>query len=159
MITCGTTQQHYLITWAQSDNLWHHSRAQFVLTKQVHRRHTYYIQHAPKMIPFKIWCIISLKIQKTIGIRKKRLCGRLRPGDKHHLRKSGDWKAQISPVSGTNAFLICAFRSADFLRWCLSPGCNLPHNLFFLFPIVFSLNLIHFLDKKKDSVQPEIRSF
>ena len=45
---------------------------------------------------------------------------RLRSEDKHHLRKSADRKAQISPVSGTNAFLICAFRSADFLRWCLS---------------------------------------
>ena len=25
-------------------------------------------------------------------------------------------------MSGPNAFLICAFRSADFLRWCLSPS-------------------------------------
>ena len=50
-------------------------------------------------------------IPKTIG-----LCVRLRSGDKHHLRKSADQKAQISTVSGTNAFLICAFRSADFLR-------------------------------------------
>ena len=40
-------------------------------------------------------------------------------------------KAQISPVSG--AFLICAFRSADFVRWCLSPERNLTHNLFFYF--------------------------
>ena len=30
--------------------------------------------------------------------------------------KSADRKAQISPVSGTHAFLICAFRAADFLR-------------------------------------------
>ena len=58
---------------------------------------------------------------------------RLRSGDKHHLRKSADQKAQISPVSGTNAFLICAFRSADFLRWCLSPERNITHNLFFYF--------------------------
>ena len=87
---------------------------------------------------------------KTIGNRKKRLCVRLRSGDKHHLRKSADRKAQISPVSGTNAFLICAFRSADFLRWCLSPERNLTHNLFFLFPIVFGINLIHFFDEKKD---------
>ena len=43
---------------------------------------------------------------------------RLPSGDKHHLRKSADRKAQISPVIGTNAFLICAFRSADFFRWC-----------------------------------------
>ena len=66
---------------------------------------------------------------------------RLRSGDKHHLRKSADRKAQISPVSGMNAFLICAFRSADFLRWCLSPERNLTHNLFLLFPIVFGINL------------------
>ena len=46
----------------------------------------------------------------------------------------------------TNAFLICAFRSADFLRWCLFPKRNLTHNLFFLFPIVFGINLIHFFD-------------
>ena len=75
---------------------------------------------------------------------------RLRSGDKHHLRKSADRKAQISPVSGTSVFLICAFRSADFLRWCLSPERNLTHNLFFLFPIVFGINLIHFFDEKKD---------
>ena len=78
------------------------------------------------------------------------MCARLRSGNKHHLRKSADRKAQISPVSGTNAFLICAFRSADFLRWCLSPERNLTHNLFFLFPIVFGINLIHFFDEKKD---------
>ena len=83
---------------------------------------------------------------------------RLRLGDKHHLRKSADRKAQISPMSGTNAFLICAFRSADFLRWCLFSERNLTHNLFFLFPIVFSINLIHFVDEKR-TVQPEIRSF
>ena len=59
-------------------------------------------------------------------------------------------KAQISPVSGTNAFLICAFRSADFLRWCLPSERNLTHNLFILFPIVFGINLIHFFDEKKD---------
>ena len=58
---------------------------------------------------------------------------RLRSEDKHHQRKSADRKAQISLVSGTNAFLICAFRSADFLRWCLSSEHNLTHNLFFLF--------------------------
>ena len=56
---------------------------------------------------------------------------RLRSEDKHHLRKSADRKAQISPVSGTNALLICAFRSADFLRWCLSSERDLMHNLFF----------------------------
>ena len=89
-------------------------------------------------------------IPKTIGNRKKRLCVRLRSRDKHHLRKSADRKGQISPVSGTNAFLICAFRSTDFLWWCLFPDCNLTHNLFFLFPLVSGINLIHFFDEKKD---------
>ena len=82
--------------------------------------------------------------------KKEIVCVRLRSEDKHHLRKSADRKAQISPVSGTNAFLICAFRSADFLRWRLSSERNLTRNLFFLFPIVFSISLIHFFDEKKD---------
>ena len=67
---------------------------------------------------------------------------RLRSGDKHHLRKSADQKAQISSVSGRHAFLFYAFRSADILRWCLSPKRNLTHNPFFLFPIVFGINAI-----------------
>ena len=77
---------------------------------------------------------------------------RLRSGDKHHLRKSADQNAHISPVSGSNAFLICAFfRSADFLRWCLSLKRNLTHmQSLLLFPIVFGINLIHFFDEKKD---------
>ena len=64
---------------------------------------------------------------------------RLRLGNKHHLRKPADRKAQISSVSGTNAFLICAFRSADFLRWCLFPKRNLTHYLFFYFQFIFSI--------------------
>ena len=42
-------------------------------------------------------------------------------GDKPDLRKSTDRKAQISPLNWTNAFLICALRSVDFLRSGLSP--------------------------------------
>ena len=64
---------------------------------------------------------------------KKRLCVRLRSRDKHHVRNFTDREAQISLVSGRKAFLICALRSADFLRWCLSPERNLMHNLFFYF--------------------------
>ena len=93
---------------------------------------------------------MRLLILKTIRNRKTRLWVRLRSDDNYHLSKSADRKAQISPVSGTNAFLICAFWSADFLRWYLSSERNLTHNLFFLFPIVFSINLIHFFDEKKD---------
>ena len=58
---------------------------------------------------------------KTIGNRKKRLCVRLRSGDKHHLRKSSDQKAQIRKTFVPLTGLICAFRSEDFLRWCLAP--------------------------------------
>ena len=71
---------------------------------------------------------------------------RLRLGNKHHQRKSADRKAQIRKAFVPLTELICAFRSADFLRWCLFPKRNLTHNLFFLFPIVFGINLIHFFD-------------
>ena len=64
---------------------------------------------------------------------------RLRSGDKHHLRKSADQKAQIRKAFVPLTGQICAFRSADFLRWSLSPERNLTHNLFFLFPIVFGI--------------------
>ena len=60
-------------------------------------------------------------------------------GDKHHLRKSADRKAQVSPVSGKNAFLICAIRSADFFRVFIP--CVQPHaQSLFLFPIAFGIN-------------------
>ena len=91
----------------------------------------------PSFFSSKKW--IKL-IPKTIGNRKKRLCVRLRSGDRHHLRKSADRKAQIRKAFVVVTGLICAFRSADFLRWCLSPERNLTHNLFFLFPIVFGIN-------------------
>ena len=66
---------------------------------------------------------------------------RLHSGDKHHLRKSADRKAQISTVSGTNAFLICAFRSADFLRPVVFIPRAQPHaQSLFLFPIVLGIN-------------------
>ena len=83
---------------------------------------------------------------------------RLRSEDKHHVRKSADRKAQITKAFVPLTGLICAFRSADFLRWCLSSERNLTHNLFFLSPIVFGINLIHFSMRRR-LVQPEIRSF
>ena len=46
---------------------------------------------------------------------------RLRSGDRHHLRKSADRKAQIRKAFVAVTGLICAFRSADFLRWCCVP--------------------------------------
>ena len=72
------------------------------------------------------------KYQKLLEIETE-IVREVALGDKHPLRKSADRKAQFSPVSGMNAFLICAFRSADFLRWCLSPQRNLRHNLFIYF--------------------------
>ena len=72
-------------------------------------------------------------IPKTIGNRKKRLCVRLRLGNKHHLKKSADRKAQIRKAYVPLTELICAFRSADFLRWGFFPKRNLTHNLFFYF--------------------------
>ena len=78
-------------------------------------------------------------IPKTIGNRKKRLCVRLRSGDKHHLKKSSDRKAQIRKASVPLTGLICAFRSEDFLRWCLSPSATSRTISFFLFPIVLVL--------------------
>ena len=70
---------------------------------------------------------------------------RLRLGNKHHLRKS-QIKAQIRKAFVPLTELICAFRSADFLRWCLFPKRNLTHNLFFYFQLVFGINMIHFFD-------------
>ena len=91
---------------------------------------------------------IKLKL-KTIGNRNKRLCVRLRSEDKHHLRKSADRKSTklIRKAFVPLTRLICAFQSADFLWWCLFSERNLTHNLFFLFPIVFSINILthHFL--------------
>ena len=59
-----------------------------------------------------------------------------------HLKKSANRKAQTRKAFVSLTGLICAFRSADFLRWCLFPKRNLTHNLFFLFPIVFGINNI-----------------
>ena len=51
-------------------------------------------------------------------------------GNKHHLRKSADRKAQIRKAFVPLTELICAFRSAGFLRWCLFPKRNLTkHHL------------------------------
>ena len=67
---------------------------------------------------------------------------RLRLGDKYHLRKSSDQKAEIRKAFVPLTGLLCAFRSEDFLTWCLSPERNRTHNLFFLFPIVFGINFL-----------------
>ena len=94
-------------------------------------------------------------IPKTTGNRKRGLCVRLRSGDKHHLRKSADRKAQIRKACVPLTGLICAFRSADFLRWCLTPSAT-SRTISFSIPIVFGINLIHFSIRRR-TVQPEIR--
>ena len=47
---------------------------------------------------------------------EKEIVREMARGEKPYLRKSADRKAQISPLSWVNVFLICALRSADFLR-------------------------------------------
>ena len=66
-------------------------------------------------------------------------------GYQHHLRKSAHRKANQSGErnEGFRDFVLLEMQL--FLR-CLYP----PSNLFFLFPIVFDINLIHFFDGRKD---------
>ena len=59
--------------------------------------------------------LIYALIPKTMEIEKE-IVREVARGDKPYLRKSTDRKAQISPPNWTNAFLICALRSVDFLR-------------------------------------------
>ena len=85
---------------------------------------------------------------------------RLRSGD--HAPPEKIFRSKSTNQSGerNERVLICAFRSEDFLRWRLSPEGNLTHNLLFLFPIVFGINLIHFFDEKKDgSAEKSIACF
>ena len=77
-------------------------------------------------------------------------------GVKHLLRKSADCKAQIRKTFVSLTGLICALRSADFLRWCLYPKCNLTHNLFFYFQLF--LVLIYTSQSYPDGQGHNIRS-
>ena len=61
---------------------------------------------------------------KNYWKKKKRLCVRLRLGNKHHLRKSADRKAQIRKAFVPLTELICAFRSADFSGGVYSPSAT-----------------------------------
>ena len=72
-------------------------------------------------------------IPKTIGNRKRDCawgCARRINTTWKNLQiekhKSVRWAERMPS-------LICAFRSADFLRWCLSSERNLTHDLFFHF--------------------------
>ena len=81
--------------------------------------------------------IITLAlIPKTIGNRKRDCawgCARGIDTTWENLQIEKHKSGRRSFRSPNWFVLICAFRSADFLRWCLSPERNLTHNLFFYF--------------------------
>ena len=52
---------------------------------------------------------------KTIG-KEKKIVSEVDSDEKHNLRNSADRKAQISKMFVSLTRLICALRSADFLR-------------------------------------------
>ena len=65
-------------------------------------------------------------------------------GEKHNQRKSANRKAQISVIHSAYCTDLC-FAIFRFLRLCLSPRTT-SRTISFLFPIVFSINLIPFFD-------------
>ena len=83
---------------------------------------------------------------------------RLRLGNKHHLRKSADRKAQIRKWFVPLTELICAFRSADFLRWCLFPKRNLTHNLFFYFKLFLVLINLYVTEFTRNAMNSQFHS-
>ena len=89
---------------------------------------TYYIINTKKL----------LEIEKEIVREVVR-------GDKHNLRKSANRNAQISVIHSAHwtdlCFAICRFSQVVFVT-----SNNFTHNLLFLIPIVFSINLIPFFD-------------
>ena len=72
-------------------------------------------------------------IPKTIGNRKRDCAWGCARGINTTWENLQIKKPQIRKAFFPLTGLICAFRSADFLRWCLSPERNLTHNLFFYF--------------------------
>ena len=66
-------------------------------------------------------------------------------GDKHRPRKSGDHKAEISKAFVQLSGLICALRSADFLRWCYHLEQPNTHSLFLF---LLGLVLIYFISRR-----------
>ena len=75
---------------------------------------------------------IKLK-PKTIGNRKKRLCVRLRSGDKHHLKKSSDRKAQIRRRSFRSPDWFVLFDMKIFLGGVYPPSATSRTISFFFF--------------------------
>ena len=106
-------------------------------------------------------------ISNTIGNRKRDCAWGCARGIKYHLRKSADRKAQISPVSGKNAWFVLfdlqifsgvfipraqphaqsLFLFPFFFAWY---DWRLPTTSLCLFRMVFGIKLIHFFDEKKD---------
>ena len=83
-----------------------------------------------KFVHFFFFCLKpSLEIEKEI------VCEAEARGDKPYLRKSADRKAQIRKAFVQLSELICALRSADFLREGLSPRATSR-------TISFSINFI-----------------
>ena len=104
-----------------------------------------------------LWNLINTK---NYWKQKKRLCVRLRSGDKHHLRKSSDRKAQNQSGDQNErlpdlCFSICRFSQVVFI-----PRAQPHAQSLFLFPIVYGINLIHFFDEEKGgSAENSIASF
>ena len=88
-------------------------------------------------------------IPKAIGNRKRDCAW----GWARRINTTSENQQIEKHKSGRHSFLsqdwFVLFRSADFLRWCLSSERNLTHQSFFLFSIVFGIDLIHFFDEKK----------
>ena len=95
---------------------------------------------APSFFSSKQW--IKL-MPKTIGNRKRDCawgCTRGMNTTWENLQIGKHKSGRRSGIPLTE--LICAFRSADFLRWCFSPKRNLTHNLFSYFQEFLVLILI-----------------
>ena len=91
--------------------------------------------------------------QKFLEIEIKKIVREVVRGDRHHLRKSAARKAKHKSVrrwfklSG----LICALRSAYFLRLCLSLRATTRTISFSISnTVVFGVNLNHFFDGKNN---------
>ena len=85
---------------------------------------------------------------------------RLRSEDKHHLRKSADRKAQIRKAFVPLTGLICAFRSADFLRWCLflsATSRTISFSIYSSFLVLINFNIAKaaFLDEEAPSMSED----
>ena len=61
------------------------------------------------------------KKRNQINLKEKEIVREVARGDEHYLRKSKDCNAQISGALVLFTGLICALRSVEYLRLCLSP--------------------------------------